>query len=160
MSDVGKLRPYNFEPRKKRRIDHDRRNTSDSVGEENDEGASSSSRCQSSPGDTAAIEGTQPTTSAARDRSDRVGSVSWCTCSNCQPMDRAIECVCCQEISAVENFIEQQEQQGDTVSKCVTLVDDFRMCCLSKTVLEMANVMQRSAQGYTEAPQPQELDNR
>ena len=54
---------------------------------------------------------------------ERLGNTSWCSCTKCVPMPRAIECTCCRELPEVE---ERFEEGG----ACVSSLEAFKTVCL------------------------------
>ena len=66
-----------------------------------------------------------------------------CACENCQIMERAESCVCCQEIEQVKNkpieavsFGECEEQP-----KCITQHPGFHLVCINRWVLDRRAVI-------------------
>ena len=47
---------------------------------------------------------------------ERLGNTSWCSCAKCLPMPRAVECICCCELSEVVERLEGSDG-------CVTCLD-------------------------------------
>ncbi|XP_057303347.1 P2X purinoceptor 7-like [Hydractinia symbiolongicarpus] len=58
----------------------------------------------------------------------RTGNTEWCTCGKCKVEQRDIDCLCCQEVGALQDKIEQQ--------LCVTQLDQFKTLCLNADVLK------------------------
>ncbi|XP_044167094.1 P2X purinoceptor 7-like [Acropora millepora] len=105
------IQPYQFEPR----IDSDE---ADSIPE----GGIS--------GDESDIETTNP----------RLQNSDWCACENCQIMERAESCVCCQEIEQVKNKLIEAVSSGECEEqpKCITQHPGFHPVCTNRWVLQTA----------------------
>ena len=71
---------------------------------------------------------------------ERLGNTSWCSCTKCVPMPRAIECTCCRELPEVE---ERFEEGG----ACVSSLEAFKTVCLDKDVLYTALVTMHTVRG-------------
>ena len=63
-----------------------------------------------------------------------------CTCGNCQRLDRAEECVCCQEIDCVVGKnLEAVELEGlAEPPSCITQHPGFHAVCVNRWVLQTA----------------------
>ena len=62
----------------------------------------------------------------------RVGNNDWCKCGgNCKIEKRNIDCLCCQEVHALNSKFDAENYIG-----CITESKDFEMLCNNKTVLE------------------------
>ena len=59
----------------------------------------------------------------------RIGNKDWCSCGYCKEEDREIDCLCCEEVAAIDETKFQTQN-------CITLVEEFKVLCLTKTVLE------------------------
>ena len=71
---------------------------------------------------------------------ERLGNTSWCSCAKCLPMPRAVECICCRELSEVVECLEGSDG-------CVTCLETFKTVCLDKDVLYTALVMMHTVRG-------------
>ena len=63
----------------------------------------------------------------------RIGHTRWCSCENCKPMSREVDCFCCQECPAAKSFASQKPG-----TRCVTEHEDFSAVCLHPSVLRVA----------------------
>ena len=71
---------------------------------------------------------------------ERLGNTSCCSCAKCLPMPRAVECICCRELSqAVERL---EDSDG-----CVTCLETFKTVCLDKDVLYTVLVTMHTVRG-------------
>ena len=70
----------------------------------------------------------------------RLGSNSCLYCAKCLPMPRAVECVCCRELSEIEERLEDSDES-------VTCLGTFKTVCLDKDVLCTALVMMPKLKG-------------
>ena len=62
----------------------------------------------------------------------RVGNNEWCKCGgNCKIEKRNIDCLCCQEVHALNSKFDAENYIG-----CITESKDFETLCNNKTVLE------------------------
>ena len=62
----------------------------------------------------------------------RVGNNDWCKCcGHCKIEKRNIDCLCCQEVHALNSKFDAENYIG-----CITESKDFEMLCTNKTVLE------------------------
>ena len=59
------------------------------------------------------------------DGNSRVGSLEWCTCGQCILEKRDIDCLCCQEVAALNEFFDK-ENVG-----CITENSEFKTLCLN-----------------------------
>ena len=71
---------------------------------------------------------------------ERLGNTSWCSCAKCLPMPRAVECICCRELSEVVERLEGSDG-------CVTCLETFKIVCLDKDVLYTALVTMHTVRG-------------
>ena len=61
---------------------------------------------------------------------ERVGNTTWCKCFKCNVEKREIDCLCCLEVTALN-------EKFDKFSvKCVTEAEEFQIFCINKAVLE------------------------
>lgn len=97
------LKPYQFEPEKEVITD-----TDDS--EEDSEESDGESQNQAT--------------------NERIGNTAWCECSQCKVENREIDCLCCQEVAALN------EKFDKSSVKCITEDEEFQTLCLNKAVLE------------------------
>ena len=140
MANKNELRPYNFEPVRKKTESESSSKVVSQADAELDLNSSVSGPSQRKP----------------TPDSRRGDPSAWCLCGHCRTMPSELECQCCGEIPAIRTFIETR----DSTASCVTLLEDFSSCCLSKTVLEMALVMQRHSRGFSEPLTIKETDTR
>ena len=71
---------------------------------------------------------------------ERLGNTSWCSCTKCLPMPRAVECICRCELSEVVECL-----KGSDV--CVTCLETFKTVCLGKDVLHTVLVTMHTVIG-------------
>ena len=57
----------------------------------------------------------------------RLDSDAWCTCGHCERMPTIVECLCCKEMTELEDKIENLD--------CITFHPDFDLICLHPEVL-------------------------
>ena len=73
----------------------------------------------------------------------RVGNKDWCKCGgNCKIEKRNIDCLCCQEVHALNSKFDAENYFG-----CITESKDFETLCTNKTVLENVLVGLHEARG-------------
>lgn len=60
----------------------------------------------------------------------RIGNLEWCTCSKCQEEKREIDCLCCQEVAALNSKFDTDKIE------CVTELPEFATLCLTESVLK------------------------
>ena len=63
-----------------------------------------------------------------------------CACENCQIMERAVSCVCCQEIDQVQNKLIEAVSSGECEEqpKCITQHPGFHPVCINRWILQTA----------------------
>ncbi len=66
------------------------------------------------------------------DDDERLDKFDWCECSNCETMQNARECICCQEWDLLHNRLEDVD--------CITEHHEFETVCLNTAVLETAYI--------------------
>ena len=66
--------------------------------------------------------------------SQRQGTTNWCLCEKCGPMPTDKESLCCQELSALDHRLQQEEVD----LSCITLDQRFFWGCLDSELLEVA----------------------
>ena len=71
---------------------------------------------------------------------EQLGNTSWCSCTKCVAMPRAIECTCCWELPEVE---ERFKESGARI----TSLEAFKTVCLDKEVLYTALVTMHTVRG-------------
>ena len=71
---------------------------------------------------------------------ERLGNISWCSCAKCLPMPRAVECICCRELSEVVEHLEGSDG-------CITCLETFKSVCLDKDVLYTVLVTMHTVRG-------------
>ena len=64
------------------------------------------------------------------EKSSRVGNLQWCTCGECNIEKRDIDCLCCQEIDALNSKF------GRENTSCVIKSIEFETLSINKLVLE------------------------
>ncbi|XP_062597066.1 P2X purinoceptor 7-like [Saccostrea cucullata] len=62
----------------------------------------------------------------------RLNGTIWCDCGSCEVMRTTVECICCTEISAVDNIRESSDLE------CITNHQTFIDNCLNLRVLEVS----------------------
>ncbi|KAJ8027942.1 P2X purinoceptor 7 [Holothuria leucospilota] len=68
-------------------------------------------------------------------REDRMqGTETWCTCGHCIVMPSERECLCCHEVSKID----QKRRKGKVQPICITQKPGFQSVCLDHDVLETA----------------------
>lgn len=70
------------------------------------------------------------------DPDHRLGNTHWCTCANCGPMTTVKECLCCQDIPAIQEKLVDNAQEDDL--QCITHNVRFYWICLDSEALETA----------------------
>ena len=60
----------------------------------------------------------------------RIGNLEWCLCQKCKKEDREIDCLCCQEIPALNSKFNTESMN------CIIQSSEFETLCLNKTVLK------------------------
>ena len=86
---------------------------------------------------------------AAPDIGLRVGNLDWCKCKNCRVETREIDCLCCNEVDALNSKFDA-EQPLD----CITRSEEFKMLCTNKTVLKNVLVAFHETKGDHLEPTP------
>ena len=66
------------------------------------------------------------------DDDSRLGGKDWCECGNCQSMQTAKECICCQEWDLLHSRLEDVD--------CICDHHGFEAVCLNTEVLETAYI--------------------
>jgi len=61
---------------------------------------------------------------------NRIGNTGWCKCEKCEKETREIDCLCCQEVAALNLKFDISKMD------CITDSDEFKTLCLNKAVLE------------------------
>ena len=70
-----------------------------------------------------------------RQNEARVTSLDWCTCGDFKNQKRKIDCLCCQEVDALNGIFHNKQV------KCAVICEEFKTLCLNKVVLK--NVLTR-----------------
>ena len=60
----------------------------------------------------------------------RVGNLIWCACGNCSSENREIDCLCCQEVDALNSKFDEE------TIPCVTDSTSFKTLCTNELVLK------------------------
>ena len=60
----------------------------------------------------------------------RIGNLEWCHCQECKKEDREIDCLCCQEVAALNSKFDTESMN------CIIQSSEFETLCLNKTVLK------------------------
>lgn len=60
----------------------------------------------------------------------RVGHIDWCKCGECRVETREIDCLCCQEVDALNSKFDTE------VMNCIIQSKDFDTLCCNETVLK------------------------
>lgn len=60
----------------------------------------------------------------------RIGNLEWCQCQECKIEEREIDCLCCQEVAALNSKFDRESMH------CITQSSEFDTLCLNKTVLK------------------------
>ena len=69
-----------------------------------------------------------------RQNETRVTNLDWCPCRNCKNEKREIDCLCCQEVDALNGIFPNKQV------KCAVICEEFKTLCLDKVVLEMVQL--------------------
>jgi len=109
---MNEFRPYIFEPEKE---------------------VSSTSQTSSSNEDESENDGNDEDCGEINDENVRVGKLNWCKCELCSYENREIDCLCCQEVDALNSKFDDENIH------CVTESTGFATLCTNKLVL--ANVL-------------------
>ena len=64
------------------------------------------------------------------EKSSRVGNLEWCKCGECNIEKREIDCLCCQEVDALNSKFDRENMS------CVIKSIEFETLCINKLVLE------------------------
>ena len=62
----------------------------------------------------------------------RAGCLNWCLGLKCKIEEREIDCLCCQELAALNEKL-NVEKKAD----CITEAEEFKTLCLNKVVFKM-----------------------
>lgn len=76
------------------------------------------------------------------DETVRTGHLNWCLCSRCKVEEREIDCLCCQELAALNGKFDSEKN-----IKCITEAKEFKTLCLNKAVLQNVLVGLHDARG-------------
>ncbi|XP_068736723.1 P2X purinoceptor 7-like [Montipora capricornis] len=92
------------------------------------------------PYDSDASSGTDSSNDSGERQYERLQNTDWCTCGNCQRLQRVEECICCSEIDCiVAKNNEAVEHEGLTEPLvCITQHPGFNSVCLNHWVLQTA----------------------
>ena len=63
------------------------------------------------------------------EKSSRVGNLEWCKCGECNIEKREIDCLCCQEVDALNSKFDRESMS------CVIKSIEFGALCINKLVL-------------------------
>ncbi|XP_068703689.1 uncharacterized protein [Montipora foliosa] len=90
------------------------------------------------------------------DENFRVRNLAWCTCGNCQILNRNEECTCCSEFPQICDKNKEAVKMGEVAEApvCITQHPGFQAVCLNRWVLHTAwyQYKQQYSQSY-EGPQ-------
>ncbi|XP_068697248.1 uncharacterized protein [Montipora foliosa] len=90
------------------------------------------------------------------DENFRVRNLDWCTCQNCQILNRNEECTCCSEFPQICDKNKEAVEMGEVAEApvCITQHPGFQAVCLNRWVLQTAwyQYKQQYSQSY-EGPQ-------
>ncbi|XP_071810730.1 uncharacterized protein [Apostichopus japonicus] len=86
----------------------------------------------------------------------RLSNLDWCICGGCMKMPTAKECLCCSDLSALNDRV---NEMGFESNNCIANHTDFPVLCLNRTVLRTNYIMQRHVRGDDTAL-PNQLPNR
>ena len=67
---------------------------------------------------------------ALNEQETRVGKIDWCQCGNCRIEKREIDCLCCQEVDALNSKFDEENVS------CIAKSIEFEILCTRKFVLE------------------------
>ena len=67
---------------------------------------------------------------AKLEKSSRVGNLEWCKCGECNVEKREIDCLCCQEVDALNSKFDRENMS------CVIKSTEFETLCINKLVPE------------------------
>ena len=65
-----------------------------------------------------------------RQNGTRVTSLDWCTCGNFKNQKRETDCLCYQEVDALNGIFHSKQV------KCAVICEEFKTLCLNKAVLK------------------------
>ena len=60
----------------------------------------------------------------------RIGNLEWCHCQKCREEEREIDCLCCQEVAALNSKFDAENMT------CIIQSSEFETLCLNETVLK------------------------
>ncbi|PIK61349.1 hypothetical protein BSL78_01707 [Apostichopus japonicus] len=86
----------------------------------------------------------------------RLSNLDWCICGGCMKMPTTKECLCCSEMSALNDRV---NDMGFESNNCIANHTDFPVLCLNSRVLRTNYIMQRHVRGDDTAL-PNQLPNR
>lgn len=132
MPNLSTLEPFRFEPR------------ACGDGNRTEQAPAELGRLEEGPAVADADSASTGQASAA-DECSRIGHTRWCSCENCQPMAREVDCFCCHECPAAKSFM--YETPG---MRCVTQHADFSAVCLHPSVLKVAMIAYSEFRGRTD----------
>ena len=75
------------------------------------------------------------------EKSSRVGNLEWCKCGECNIEKREIDCLCCQEVDALNSKFDRKSMS------CVIESNEFETLCINKLVLENVLTRQHESRG-------------
>ena len=75
------------------------------------------------------------------EKSSRVGNLEWCKCGECNIEKREIDCLCCQEVDALNSKFDRENMS------CVIKSIEFETLCINKLVLENVLTEQHESRG-------------
>ena len=63
-------------------------------------------------------------------RNELIGNTVWSKCSQCKAENREMDCLCCQEVAALNKKFDK------SAVKCTAKSEEFQTLCVNKAVLE------------------------
>ena len=122
---LSKLQPYQYEPcNRERKSDGSESETTDNDSDTESDGLDPiETNCEA--------KGTEQNIKELKTKTTiRVGNLDWCECSQCQNETREIDCLCCQEVAALN------EKFDENLMTCITESTELQTLCLNRAVLK------------------------
>ena len=120
---LSKLQPYQYEPcNRERKSDGSESETTDNDSDTESDGLDPiETNC----------EGTEQNIKELKTKKTiREGNLDWCECLQCQNETREIDCLCCQEVAALN------EKFDENSMTCITESTELQTLCLNTAVLK------------------------